>query len=87
MKATEFPNSDDNRQTSDMAWRSVSYLIAGLLMYGGIGWVLGHLFGHQEAFIAVGLVLGIVLALYLIYARVSAMTPGTATNDRRKSHE
>lgn len=38
----EFPNSNDNRETSDMAWRSVSNLTAGLLLYGGLGWFLGQ---------------------------------------------
>jgi F0F1-type ATP synthase assembly protein I len=85
MKAdgAEFPNSDDNRATSDMAWRSVSNLTAGLLLYGGIGWFLGRKFGHQDAFMAAGLILGIVLALYLTYARVSAMGRNTTTSDRR----
>jgi len=51
----EFPNSNDNRETSDMAWRSVSNLTG--------------------------------LALYLTYARVSAMDRNTTTSDRRKDQQ
>lgn len=86
MKArnTEFPSSGADRSTSDMAWRSVSYLTAGILLYGGIGWLLGHYFGHQSAFIAAGVILGISLALYLTYARVSYLERNATTSDLRK---
>jgi len=84
---TKFPNRDDGRETADIAWRSVSYLTAGLLFYGGLGWLIGRKFGHQQIFMAIGLILGISLALYLTYARVSAMDTtmerDTTTNDRR----
>ena len=82
---TDFPTSDDSRQTADMAWRSVSYLTAGLLFYGGIGWLLGKWLGHQEVFIAIGLIVGIVLALYLTYARVAAMGRANDHDDRRNT--
>ncbi len=84
---TKFPSRDDDRETADIAWRSVSYLTAGLMFYGGLGWLIGLKFGHQQVFMAVGLILGISLALYLTYARVSAMDSptdrDTTTNDRR----
>jgi ATP synthase protein I len=40
----------------------VSYLIAGLLAYGGIGWIVAH-FTHIELFIPIGMVVGVVLSL------------------------
>jgi F0F1-type ATP synthase assembly protein I len=52
-------------------------------MYGGLGWLIGKYFGHQQAFMAVGILLGIFLALYLTYARVSMMNRDTTTSDRR----
>ena len=86
MKArdTTFTISDADRSTSDMAWRSVSYLTAGILFYGGIGWLVGKYFGHQSAFMAVGVILGISLALYLTYARVSFLERDATTSDLRK---
>lgn len=85
MKAPDakFPKSDDSRQTADMAWRSVSTLAAGMLLYGGLGWLVGRWLGHQAAFMAAGLLLGMALALYITYARVSAMSQSTTTSDRR----
>jgi F0F1-type ATP synthase assembly protein I len=88
MKAdgTDLPNSDDTRATADMAWRSVSNLTAGMLLYGGLGWLIGRKVGHQATFMATGLVLGIVLALYLTYVRVSNMDRDI-TSYRRKEQQ
>ena len=62
---------DDGRETSDMAWRSVSTLMAGLLLYGGLGWLIGSQIGHQQALTAIGSLVGIGLSMYLTYVRVS----------------
>jgi ATP synthase protein I len=45
----------------------VSYIIAGLLAYGGIGWVVAH-FTHIELFIPIGMVIGVALSLgWVVY--------------------
>jgi ATP synthase protein I len=49
-------------------WSIVSYLIGGMLLYGGIGWLVGR-WTHIEALTGVGLVLGIGLSLALIIYR------------------
>jgi predicted small integral membrane protein len=49
-------------------WSIVSYLIGGMLLYGGIGWLVAR-WTHIEAFIGVGLVVGIALSLALIVWR------------------
>ena len=44
-----------------------SYLIAGLLAYGGIGWVVAH-FTHIELFLPIGMVVGVALSLgWVVY--------------------
>lgn len=72
MKASDAGQSDSNdaSKTADLAWRSVSTTLAGLLLYGGGGWLLGSKYGHQDVFTAAGSILGIVLALYITYKRV-----------------
>ena len=60
----------NGRETSDMAWRSVSTMMAGLLLYGGLGWLIGAKVGHQDVFTAVGSLVGIVLALYVTIVRI-----------------
>jgi ATP synthase protein I len=49
-------------------WSIVSYLIGGMLLYGGIGWLVGR-WTHIEALTGVGVVLGIGLSLALIIYR------------------
>jgi ATP synthase protein I len=39
-----------------------SYLIAGLLAYGGVGWVVAH-FTHIELFIPIGMLVGVAISL------------------------
>lgn len=79
MKASEsgFPDSNEGRRTSELAWRSVSSLLAGILLYGGLGYFIGKFFGHQEIFMAIGVLVGIFLGLYLIYNQVSRLDQDT----------
>ena len=45
----------------------VSYLMAGLVAYGGIGWVIAH-FTHMELFIPIGMAVGVALSLgWVVY--------------------
>jgi|688.fasta_scaffold96741_2 ATP synthase protein I len=82
MKASDpvFPDRNEAQKTSDLAWRSVSSLIAGILLYGGLGWLIGKYLGHQDLFMALGVLLGIFLALYLTYVRVSRLDQDVNTN-------
>jgi ATP synthase protein I len=49
-------------------WSIVSYLVGGMLLYGGLGWLVGR-WTHIEALTGVGIVLGIGLSLALIIYR------------------
>jgi F0F1-type ATP synthase assembly protein I len=46
-----------------------AYLLAGLLFWGGIGHLVDWAAGTGKAFTAVGMVLGAVAGIYLIYLR------------------
>ena len=50
------------------AWTVLSYLITGPLLYGGLGWLLDKWLGTQFL-VAVGIVGGMALSLYLVYVR------------------
>jgi hypothetical protein len=43
-------------------WEVVSYLIAGLAAYGGIGWVVGH-YTHVHVLFPIGMAIGLALSL------------------------
>jgi F0F1-type ATP synthase assembly protein I len=50
------------------AWTVVSYLISGPLLYGGIAWLLDRWL-HQAWIVPVGVLVGMTLALVLVYLR------------------
>jgi hypothetical protein len=49
-------------------WNVVSYLITGPVMFGGVGWGLDHWLGTSWL-VAVGIVGGMALSLYLVWFR------------------
>jgi ATP synthase protein I len=51
-------------------WRILSYMLGGMILYGGIGWLVGKLTGISVLF-PVGMILGIGLSIVLIIFRVS----------------
>ena len=50
------------------AWNALSFLLTGILLFGGIGWGLDTLFDTRWC-TPVGLLAGGTAALYLIYIR------------------
>jgi ATP synthase protein I len=53
--------------TRGSGWDVVSYLIAGLLAYGGIGWVVAH-FTHVSLFFPIGMLIGLAISTgWIVY--------------------
>jgi F0F1-type ATP synthase assembly protein I len=50
-------------------WGIVGYLLAGMLIWGGAGWLADRWFG-TEWLVLVGLMFGVALAFYVIYVRL-----------------
>jgi ATP synthase protein I len=46
-----------------------SLLLSGMLFYGGVGWLVDRWVGTEQVFLPIGIVLGLVAALYLVYVR------------------
>jgi F0F1-type ATP synthase assembly protein I len=51
-------------------WAVVSYLISGVLIWGGLGWLVDQWLGTR-GFVGLGIVLGAGAAIVLIYLRYS----------------
>lgn len=49
------------------AWIISSRLMAGLILYSGLGWLLSLWLGHQAVFMAIGALTGLGLSYYLIF--------------------
>jgi ATP synthase protein I len=50
-------------------WAAVSYLLGGMIFYGGIGWLLGHWVFHSALFFPLGMVVGLALSTVLLIFR------------------
>ncbi|GIF36391.1 MULTISPECIES: AtpZ/AtpI family protein [Actinoplanes] len=51
---------------------ALSYLIAGILSWGGIGWLVDHFVGTKGIFAGIGAILGVAGGVYLIVRRLGA---------------
>jgi F0F1-type ATP synthase assembly protein I len=68
---SEQKNFPNRKTTSDDPWAIVGRLISGILIYGGLGWLIGSWFNKVEMFVAAGSILGIGLALYMTYKQLN----------------
>ncbi|AXE38701.1 AtpZ/AtpI family protein [Acidipropionibacterium virtanenii] len=61
----------------------LSYVLAGLIFYGGIGWLLSRWL-HQTWMIPVGMVVGLAASVYLIVKRYGSGDPVSSSNEEDK---
>lgn len=59
----------DTTESGDTGMVIVAYLLAGIGFYGGLGWVLDHFWFHTGWLLAVGVLVGMVLSVYLVIRR------------------
>lgn len=62
----------DTGARSDEGMRILSYLLAGLLFYGGLGFVGDQVF-NTSWLLPVGLIVGVVLSIYLVIKRYGSV--------------
>jgi len=55
-------------QNANDGWALFSYLIAGMAVYGGIGWVVAR-WTHTALYFPLGMLVGLALAIVLIIFR------------------
>jgi membrane glycosyltransferase len=57
------------RDDKNAGWVIISYLVAGMAIYGGLGWLVGQLVGAPRITTLIGIVVGLVFALALVIYR------------------
>lgn len=62
---------EQSREMADSAWIITSRLIAGPVLYAGLGWLVSRWVGHQALLMATGAMLGLVLAYVLVFTSLS----------------
>lgn len=76
MGITPSPKDDPGRAASSKGedgMAVLSYILAGLIFYGGLGWAGDH-FLHTNWLLPMGLILGLVSSIYLIIKRYGSGT-------------
>ena len=51
------------------AWAQTGTLVAGILVWGGVGYVADRIVGFRWLFLPIGMVVGAAASIYLIYLR------------------
>lgn len=49
--------------------RALSYLLAGPVVYGGVGWLLDNFLVHSGLLLPIGIVVGLGLSVFMIIRR------------------
>ncbi|HET9292482.1 MAG TPA: AtpZ/AtpI family protein [Actinomycetes bacterium] len=62
------PQKEPPGRGADVVWSIIGTLIAGVLAWGGIGWLLDRWLGTRYL-VAVGIIVGMAGAFYLIIKR------------------
>jgi ATP synthase protein I len=62
------PREDTGQPREGTGWAIVSYLVGGMVLYGGIGWLAAR-WTHIDALFPIGILLGIGLSLALVVFR------------------
>lgn len=66
-------NAPEGPSRSDDGMLVLSYLLSGIIFYGGLGWVGDH-FLHTSWLLPLGLIVALVTSIYLIIKRYGSGT-------------
>lgn len=58
------------------AWSMIATLVAGPATWGGIGWLLDRWLDTGRLFTLLGVVVGFVAGIYVVYVRYAQMSKG-----------
>lgn len=62
---------EPDRRTPDVAWSITSSLLAGMLVWGGVGWLVDLWLGFDRLFLAIGVFGGLAAGLYLSIVKIN----------------
>jgi F0F1-type ATP synthase assembly protein I len=63
------PNPDDPWAGMSTGLTISAYLLSALIAWGGVGYLIDRLVGTPKVFTAIGMVVGAVAGIYLIYLK------------------
>jgi F0F1-type ATP synthase assembly protein I len=71
------PKADVDRQTPNVAWTVFNNLIAGIVLYGGLGYLIGLLADAPQVGLAIGSVFGLAASTVLVFYRLRQLDGGS----------
>lgn len=63
------PHRGDAWSGFETAWTIIGTLLAGLLAWGGIGYLIDRLVGFRWLFLPIGMVAGMAGGIYVVYTK------------------
>jgi F0F1-type ATP synthase assembly protein I len=63
------PDGGDAWAGVGIGWGITATMIAGIVVWGGLGYLIDRLAGTSRVFFAIGIILGAVAGTYIVYLR------------------
>ena len=73
MSSTEKPNPPRKPEKKVDPWSITGYLLSGMVLYGGLGWLIDKWAGTSNVFAPIGVILGLAAGLYLTFRQLSVL--------------
>lgn len=73
----EAPGGGDGGHGAGEAWSALATLISGMLVWGGVGYLLDRWLHREALFLPIGLIVGVAAGVYLVYLRYGRDGDGT----------
>lgn len=71
MSGTQKPNLPRKPEKKVDPYSITGYLVAGMVLYGGLGWLIDRWAGTSNVFAPIGVIFGLAAGLYLTFRQVS----------------
>ncbi|MFL6109826.1 MAG: AtpZ/AtpI family protein [Catenulispora sp.] len=71
MSSTQKPNLPRKPEKKVDPYAITGYLVAGMVLYGGLGWLIDRWAGTSNVFAPIGVIFGLAAGLYLTFRQVS----------------
>lgn len=78
--APDHTRQSGSDQPSSDPWQAFSYLVAGVLLYGGLGWLADWYWG-TSFLVLIGILLGAGLGMFMVF-KTFAMKPEQGDDDQ-----
>jgi ATP synthase protein I len=73
MSGTQKPNLPRKPEKKVDPYSITGYLLAGMVLYGGLGWLIDEWAGTSNVFAPIGVIFGLAAGLYLTFRQVSVL--------------